>query len=136
MKIIIYTQKDNTHKDDLFKKVSQVTDLTPVMVFDFEGLLSAMRSKIYGKVIIVFLISFERELELLISNRKWLSNTRHIIILPNNEKTLVSKALSLYPRYLSQSSHGFKDVCAVLNKMIEYNAKKEKQIRNAHQKIN
>ncbi len=112
--------------------ISQATHRTPVIVFDFEALFTAMRSAIYGQVVIVFLISLKRELKGLESIRECLSNTRHIIILPNNDNILVSKALSLYPRYLSQSYHGFKDVCAVLNKMIEFNAKKDTQILNAH----
>ncbi|MCF6248151.1 MAG: hypothetical protein L3J69_12435 [Desulfobacula sp.] len=134
MEIIIYTNIGNTQKDTLLKKFSKISNLTPVMVFDFKSLFHLLQSKISGQVIIVFLISSDKELEYLDSNRDYLSNTRYIIILPNNEKTMISKALSLYPRYLAHTNYEIKDVCAVLNKMIQYNARKENRILKAQKR--
>jgi hypothetical protein len=134
MEIIIYAHKENDQKDKLQKKISQVSNTTPAIAFDFEDLFNLMRSKISGYVIIVFLISSAKELEFLDSNRKYLTNTRYIIILPNGEDTLVFSALSLYPRYLAHTHHNFNDVSAVLGKMIQNYTREEKQIIRAHKK--
>ena len=136
MEIIIYTHIDNAQKDTLLKKISQVSNMKPVMVFDLKSLFNLMKSKISRQVIIVFLISSAEEFEHLDLNREYLSNTQCIIILPNSEETMVSKALSLYPRYLAYINEGFEDVCAVLNKMIQNNAREENRILNDHQKTN
>jgi len=125
MEIIIYAHMDNAQKDALLKKASRVSNLIPVMVFDLKDLFHLMKKKLSRQIIMVFLISSKKELEYLDSNRIYLSNTRHIIILPNDEKTLASKALSLYPRYLAYMNHGFSDVCAVLDKMIQNDAQKK-----------
>jgi hypothetical protein len=119
MDTIIYTKIENTKKEMLLKEVSKTSNIAPAMVFDFKGLFNLLRSKISGYVIIIFLISSMEELEYLDSKRDYLSTTRYIIILPDGEKKLVSKALSLYPRYLAYANEGFKDVSAVLNKMVQ-----------------
>ncbi len=124
MEIVIYTDINNLQKDTLAKTISQSTSLIPVMVFDLEGLFNQIRLKFSGYIVIVFLISSAAELEHLDSHRDHLFNTRYIIILPKSEEILMSKALSLYPRYLAQMNHEFKDVCEVLNKMIQNEKKK------------
>ncbi len=121
MEIIIYTQKENPQRDNLIKRISQVLNLTYVMAFDFENLFLFVKSKLSDQVIIVFLISTVNELDFLISNRKHLFNSRYILILSSEEESMVSKALSLYPRHLAHTANGFKDVAAILDKMIRNN---------------
>ena len=130
MEIIIYTQINNAHKDKLLKEISQIINLTPVMVFDFEILFNFLKSKRSGQVVIVFLISEIEELEFLISNKVNLFNSRIILILPDRDDNFVSKGLSLYPRFHSHVNYGFKDVSAVLNKMIQNHALEEKNTIN------
>ncbi len=136
MEVIIYTDIDAAQKDSLIKKTSRVSDLTPLIVCDFNSLLHLLKSKISGKVIIVFLISSMEELDRLVHYKSDIINTQYIIILPNQEEALTSKALSLYPRYLAHKNHGFEDVCAVLNKMIQNNIRKENLILNACKTLN
>ncbi len=119
MEILIYSRIENSQKDTFLKKISQVCNIMPVMVFEFKALFKLMKLRKRADQLIVFFISSHRELDFLDSNRGYLSNTRYIIILPNDEEAMVSRALSLYPRYLSYSHHNFEDVCAVLNKMTE-----------------
>lgn len=118
MEIIIYTQKDNPQKDTLLKRISQVSNLTYVMAFDFDNLFRLVKSKVSDQVIIVFFISSAKELDFLILNRRHLFNSRYILILPSEEESIVSKGLSLYPRYIAHRAYGFKDVAAILDKMI------------------
>lgn len=123
MDILLYASLENQHKDTLIKNIAQACKLMPFMVFDLKSLFESMKLKRSGQLII-FLISSHKELEVMDSNRTCLSNKQNIIILPSHEDTLVSMALSLYPRYLSYSNSNFEDVCAVLNKMIENTDKK------------
>jgi hypothetical protein len=116
METIIYTNPDNAQKDCLLKEVSQVIPV-PIMVFDFKNLFGILKSKLSGQVLVAFNISDAQELEHLRSNKHYLFNTRYIIILPSREESLISKALSLYPRYLAHTDYRLKDVAAVLKKM-------------------
>ena len=123
MEVIIYSKNDNPQKDKLIREVSQISNLTYVMTFDFKNLFSLVKSKISNQIVIVFLISSSKELEYLISNREYLFNSRFILILLEEEESSVSKALSLSPRYLAHTGYGFKDVAAVIDKMIRNNDK-------------
>jgi len=92
-----------------------------VLALDFKSLFRLVKLKISDQVIIVFLISSVEDLDSLIANKERLFNSRYILILPNEEENLFSKAFLLYPRYLSHTSYGFKDVIQVLEKMIKNN---------------
>ena len=123
MEVIIYSQNDNPQKNRLIREVSQIPDLTYAMTFDFKNLFRLVKSKISDQVVIIFLISSSKELEYLISNREYLFNSRFILILLDEEESLISKALSLSPRYLAHTGYGFTDVAAVIDKMIQNNDK-------------
>lgn len=119
MDIIIYSQPDNLHKTALLKKVSEFIHISPVMVFDLDGLFQLLRSKISGKVIVLFLITTEKELDRMRTDRAYLFNTKFIIVLPEKGKDIEARGLFLQPRYLGYVQDGFFDVCSVLKKMIE-----------------
>ena len=119
MEIIIYSQIDNPQKDKLLREISQVKSLTHVMAFDFKDLFRLVKSKISDQVIIVFLISSAEELEFLISHKDRLFNSRYILILLNEEESIISKGFSLFPKYLTNADYEFTDVAAVLDKMIQ-----------------
>lgn len=117
MEIIVFSNRDNNLKDVLVKGISQIPNLDYRMIFDFDTLLETVKFKT-SDVVIVFLISFEEELDFLITNKRRFFNSRFILILPDTAKTLVSKGLSLHPRYIAQTDYGFRDVAAVLEKMV------------------
>lgn len=123
MEIIIYSHPDNSQKDVLLKRISHHTHPLPVMVFDFDGLFRLLKSRLSGQYIVVFLISSDDELKRLGSRRSSLFNTHFIIVVPDSDDLLASKAISLQPRYLARMNHTFNDVCAVLNKMINNSVK-------------
>ena len=116
MEIIVFSNRDNNLKHLLVKEISHIPNLEYRMNFDFDTLFETIKFKA-SDVVIVFLISFEDELDFLISTKRRFFNSRLILILPDTEKTLVSKGLSLHPRYLAQKDQGFRDVAAVLDKM-------------------
>jgi len=129
MEIILYAHAANTQKDRLQKKIVQATGQAPDLVCDFDSLFKTIKLKISEHVIIIFLITSVEELDFLNSNAARLFNSRLILILPDEKDSSISKGLHLYPRYIAYMSHDFKDVCAVLNKMIQYNALEEEKLR-------
>ena len=136
METIIYTQSENRQSQKLQNEILRTSSVQPVMVNDFEGLFKSLWHRISGEVIIVFLVSSENELDLLISNREKLLNSRYILILPSGADDLISKGLSLYPRYLSSTSDGFMDVAAVVRKLIENNIEYKKMLNAENTNIN
>ena len=129
MEIIIYAQTENSQSKKLQSEIMKTSDIQPIIVFDFKSLFNVLRNHLSGEVIIVFLISFEEELDFLISSKKQLFNSRNILILPNKEKKFISKGLSLYPRYIAHPSHDLKDVSLVLNKMVQNHMQYTKRLR-------
>jgi len=69
--------------------------------------------------IAVILASDRDELLGLLSIQDLFRNLRIILILPDREKDTVSKGLRLYPRFFTYADSNFKDVAAVLEKMME-----------------
>jgi hypothetical protein len=119
LEIIIYTQTENTQKNLLLKQISKIGQPVSVMIFDIEGLFQQLKSKVSGETILVFLISSEEELDALLENKTRFFNIRFIILLSEDHKDLVSKALAMQPRYLGYTTNDYTDVGNVLNKMIK-----------------
>ena len=71
MEVIIYSHIDNQQKDKLLKEISQVSGQTSVMVVDLEDLFNLMKSKISAQVIIVFLISCAKVIDVKINYGKF-----------------------------------------------------------------
>lgn len=70
--------------------------------------------------VVVLLAQSHHELSKLISLKDFLEYARIILILPDSERETVSKGLKLYPRFLSYVDSDFKDVAAVLEKMLDH----------------
>ncbi|MFO7884212.1 MAG: hypothetical protein R6U68_05265 [Desulfobacteraceae bacterium] len=121
MEIIVFSNRDNSQRDLLLREISKVSDLRYRMTFDFDTLFDGVKGMPPDGVVVI-LITFEEEIDFFISNRKRLFYSRCILILPDEEEILISKGCSLYPRYIAQTDDGFRDVAAVLNKMVD-NAK-------------
>lgn len=70
------------------------------------------------EIIILFLDNRTRLAEMnSISNL--LEGTRLIIILPDKSKETISLALSFYPRFFTQISQSYYELCEILKKMVE-----------------
>jgi hypothetical protein len=119
MDVIIYSHPDNSKKNKLLKKISELIHPEPVMILDLDRLFHLLRSKMSGRVIVLFLISFDQELDRLLDYRSSLFNIKLIIILPASGEVMASKGLSLKPRYLSYEQPEFWDVCSALKKMVK-----------------
>ncbi len=125
MEFVFYARQTNHQKEILLKKIIQITKQTPDLACDFDALFKIIKQKISEPVIIIFLISCAEELDFLSANKALLFNSRLIVILPDEKESSISKGFSLIPRYIAYMSHDFKDVSAVLKKMIQYYASRE-----------
>ena len=119
MDVIIYSHPDNSKKNKLLKKISEFIHPEPVMILDLDRLFHLLKSKMSGRVIVLFLIRFDQELDRLLDYRSILFNIKLIIILPTNGDVMAAKGLSMKPRYLSYEQPEFWDVCAALKKMVK-----------------
>jgi len=117
MEVIIYTHIDNAQKDELVKKISQEIEPGPVMVFNFESLFKMLKTRVSGRFVIVFIISCDDELEVLIKKKSHLFNTPFVLVLTENDESMAQKGLSLQPRYLSYPGYDHDNIAKVLNKM-------------------
>ena len=86
-----------------------------------EKLSERLRQPFYRRLIGVFIAADQQELSDLFSIRDLLHDFRFILVLPDNEKNTVTKGHSLGPRFLSNTDGNFRDVKAVLSKMLGIN---------------
>ena len=68
--------------------------------------------------IAVLFATTQKELSNIYSIRHLLADIRIILILPDRKQSTVSKGHKLYPRFLSYIDGNFKDITAVLEKML------------------
>ncbi len=120
MIVLLNTAQANTIGRRLQKIV---TTLVPRQQLEIcrssEELSQRLRRPLCKEFIGVFLTSNRQELSDLLSIRNLLTDIRIILIVPDSEKDTVSKGHTLYPRFLSFVDSDFKDVAAVLGKMLE-----------------
>ena len=119
MEIIVYTQFDKHKNEILQNEIYQSINSRPTMVSNFKQLAKILQQKISGDVLIVFFISSIDELDYLTLNNGLLFNNRFIFILLNGNQVMVSKGLSLYPRYIAHMNHNFKDISAVVKRIVQ-----------------
>ena len=118
MEIVLYTDIDNSQKENLIKEIYRGAGLSPIMTFDFESLFNFIKLKRRGRVVILFLISSTEELAQLNAFRTHLTRLRFILILTGDAENLIEEGFNLYPRYLAYTNYGFRDVSAVLKQMV------------------
>jgi hypothetical protein len=84
-----------------------------------DSLSQELRRSKWDLSIAVLLAGTQTELMEILSIRHLLDRIRIILILPDREKETISRGHKLYPRFLSYADGNFKDVAAVLAKMLE-----------------
>ena len=120
MGILIYANPKDSSKERLFNEISIIPKLGPIIVHDHETFAHTLRWNVSDPKVIVFLAFDHDDLAFILSQKKLISDYRLIMILPDSNEESVSKGHSLYPRFLTCRDGGFKDVAAVLEKMLKY----------------
>ena len=83
------------------------------------GLADRLRRARYDVALAVLSAVNKAELVEIVSLGDLLRGIRIILVLPDREQDTISKAHTLYPRYLSYLDGDFEDVAAVLKKMMK-----------------
>ncbi len=79
-----------------------------------------LRKPMYNVDIVVLLAAPRKDLLEIHSMRDLFRDIRIILILPDSRRDTISLGHKLYPRFISYADSDFKDVGAVLKKMIGY----------------
>ncbi|MCP4576919.1 MAG: hypothetical protein GY846_11610 [Deltaproteobacteria bacterium] len=119
MEVLVYADSHDGAKERLLGEISRKTATDPLLVLDHESFERELRCRMRFQQIIVYLASLHRDLTLILSIREIMIDTSLILILPDRNPDTVRKGLSLYPRYQTFSDGDFKDVAAVLEKMLK-----------------
>jgi hypothetical protein len=120
MKVLYYGVSKNGDGKRLHKAIESVVPVEDIEVYrDVEALSKRLRHSTYDLNICVFFTESKAELFDLVIIKKLLLNLRIILILPDGDDETISMGHTLFPRFLTYVDSDFKDVKAVLKKMIQ-----------------
>jgi len=120
MDILFFATRIDGDAKRLQREVEAVTPSENLEVHrTIDSLVQRFRKRFYHSAVAVLFITGKEELLEILSISDLLSDVRIILVLPDKEKETISKGHSVYPRFLSYADSDFKDVAAVLEKMLE-----------------
>lgn len=120
MSVLLYTGKPKRLAGRLRKIIEAEAPGREIHVCrDFEELSARLHQGVYDVDAAVLLLSTRGELEAMLSRKESLWGLRVILVLPNEDQDMISKAHRLSPRFIGFVDRGFTDVAAVLAKMLE-----------------
>ena len=120
MNVILYTNgKNHATNERLLKKVESAISLDQLEIFQTNKDLVKRANRFPREIdLAVLLAQSDEQLSKLVALKDLLEGVRIILILPNRAKDIVSKGLTLRPRYFSFADSNFVDVAAVLTNML------------------
>ena len=117
MEVLVFANPKDPAKDRFFHEISKVPRLSPKFVLEHERFISYFnKMKIDWRVIVYFAYNRE-DLDLALSLRDILVDTRVIMVLSDLNAETVKMGLSLYPSLIASAKDDFSDVVAVLEKI-------------------
>lgn len=120
MNLILYANGSNGAGERLQHMVELMAPQEQVETFiTVDGLDRKLRQPAHGVAIAVLLTTSKKELLELYSLKDLLNDVKIILILPDSESETLTIAHKLLPRFTSYLDSDFKDVGAVLQKMVE-----------------
>lgn len=119
MNLILYQTTNNGPGERLLKVINTLVPEKQKEIYTtINSLAFRLRQTRYDLALAVLLTTSRKELLDILSLRDLLLDVRIILILPDREYDTVLKGHTLYPRFLSYADSDFKDVAAVLGKML------------------
>jgi len=118
MQLIVYTNPADNSAVLLQNEISKMPSLQAEFVHSYENLIQSLRSHMVFQSVVVFQAAGQKDFIFLKSINNLLFDARLILVLPNREKDTIEKGYSLYPRFITYADSNYKDVTAVLNKML------------------
>jgi hypothetical protein len=121
MKVLLYATEAGEAGERLARIIKTSLDSIDIQVCrSIRSLTQKLCQLKNGFLIAVLVAHNKKELLEILSLKDLFWNLRIILILPNHEKDTISKGHQLYPRFLSYVDSDFKDVAAVLEKMLKH----------------
>jgi len=126
MNLILYVHKDASKKSDHFKRIIgqnfRKAETETLQTFNaFKARLKQLN--IYDKEIFILFADSKNRLNELIKLIDLLEDKRIVLVLPDKSKATLSLALKFFPRFFTQISDTYTDLCQVLTKMIDQEKK-------------
>ncbi len=126
MNLILFVHKNASQKGQNLNRVMNLN----FNMLEIESLqtLNALKSRLkkvcdYNKDIFVLLTDSNQRLIELTSLFDLLEGKRILLVLPDDSKTNRSAALKLYPRFFTNVSDTYDDLCAVITKITHHETK-------------
>ena len=117
--LLFYKSGKNRSQERLLKAIRMVVKREKLEIYrTMNKLMQRLRQPKNDLEIAILFAESDQTIEEIFAIRDYLDGLRIILILPNREADMISKARMLYPRFLDYVDSDFSDVCAVLEKMI------------------
>lgn len=120
MRVVIYANSDNKMESKRLLKI--VGSVVPFKFIEVCGTIEMLSEKIrqLPRNIYLAVLSVQNDVQLsaLISSGQYLEPIRIILILPEGNHEMATKAHLLHPRYIAYADGDYSDVAAVLSKMM------------------
>lgn len=120
MKVLYFGTTKNGDGKRLQQVIESVVPIEDIEIYrNIEELGKRLRLPTSDLRIFVLLTKSKTELFDLILIKKWLLDLRILLILPDGDNETITMGHTLFPRFLTYADSDFKDVEAVLNKMVQ-----------------
>jgi hypothetical protein len=118
MNLLVYAAKSGEVAQHLQQVIEDIVPKESFEIYrNFNSLSYRLQQPMNGLKIAVLLADSDQDLTDFLSLQDLLSELRILLILPNHDSGMVSKAHALIPRYLAYADGDFDDVNAVLTRM-------------------
>ncbi len=119
-KVLLYTRNKDVVAERLHNLISALVPEKNIEISrSIKRLSQSLGYSSTYNTLAVLLASSEENLQELLAINDFLVNFRIILILPDDEKEMMAKGYRLYPRFVSNITSDFKDVGAVMKKILK-----------------
>ena len=120
MKVLYFGTTKNGDGKRLQQVIESVVPIEDIEIYrNIEELGKRLRLPTSDLRIFVLLTKSKTELFDLILIKKWLLDLRILLILPDGDNETITMGHTLFPRFLTYADNDFKDVEAVLKRMVQ-----------------
>ena len=120
MKILLYMKRNSAPSNRLQTGIAMTAPQTGIeIVRTIEDLSGSFMQPENKPAITIIMVTTKSEILEVLTAQPWLNDTKIILILPDNGEDLFPLGCKLYPRFISYASRDFKDVSAVVEKMMK-----------------
>jgi hypothetical protein len=117
MEILVFANPNDATKERFFQEISKVPKLSPKLCLESEHFLTLFKKNTRYWDAIVFFCHDRNDLNLALSLRDRVIETRLILVLGEWNDETVKLGLSIAPSLITKADGDFKDVIAVLKKI-------------------